>query len=238
MQSLAVLTLQALLERTGFTHGERAETALPGRGLWGITRRGPYGAAVVRIIAGTLGGRRLDRLSGTSTRPTPERVREALFSRIEARFGIRDRDVLDLFAGTGALGIEALSRGASRLVCVEAGAQARRVLAANISKLGLEDRAEVMGEDAAKAMARLSLRGVRFGGVMLDPPYGKGLAEEALADLDRLDLVEPGGWVSVEVAKDDPLPEKAGQLGLLRQDTYGDTKLALYARPLEGEVKS
>ena len=182
----------------------------------------------MRVIAGTLGGRRLVSVPGRTTRPTADRVREALFSRIQSRYALEGVTVLDLFAGTGALGIEALSRGAARLVSVEHNRRAARVLIANLQSLSVEGRAEVMVRDVTAAIGVLARRGIAFGGVFVDPPYGQGFAAAALTALAATDLVPEGGWISVEADAGEELPQRAGRLRLVREDVYGDTKLALY----------
>jgi 16S rRNA (guanine966-N2)-methyltransferase len=197
----------------------------------------------MRVIGGTFGGRRLKAVEGHVTRPTSDRVREALFSRIEARYGLSGSTILDVFAGTGALAIEAVSRGAHRATCIELERRALDTLRANVRGLDLGEQVRIFGDDYRKVLARIastptaSGRKRRFGGVFIDPPYGKGLAVEALDAVATLDLVRPGGWVSVEVGRREDLPETAGgsrsPLRRVREDVYGDTKLALYEAPLD-----
>ncbi len=182
----------------------------------------------MRIIGGTFGGRRLRAVEGHRTRPTSDRVREALFSRIEARYGLEGSSVLDVFAGTGALAIEALSRGASRAVCIEMERRALETLRRNLRDLDLTAKARVIGEDFRKVLARLK----SFDGVFIDPPYGKGLAADALAAVASLGLVRHGGWVTVEIGRREDTDERVEGQGLVlrrvREDSYGDTKLVLY----------
>ncbi len=150
----------------------------------------------MRIIAGQWRGRALVAPPGEATRPTADRVREALFSMLASRLGGFDGlRVLDGFAGTGALGLEALSRGAAHCVFVETGREALNVLRANIDKLGAD--ATVMAAPVAslgRAHAACDL-------LMLDPPYGEGLALPALARLLEQGWVAPGALLSVETAK-------------------------------------
>ena len=183
---------------------------------------------VMRVIAGSLGGRRLIAVPGSSTRPTAERVREALFSRLQSRYDLTGIDVLDLFAGTGALGIEALSRGARSLVSVERNRKAARVLVENLKACGLEGTAELIVEDVAAALARIGRGGRRFEGIFVDPPYGRDIGAEVLETLARSELLAAACWVSVEGARDDPLPASAGPLVRVREDVYGDTRISLY----------
>ena len=192
----------------------------------------------MRVIGGTFGGRRLKAVEGHVTRPTSDRVREALFSRLEARYDLAGATILDVFSGTGALAIEALSRGAARATCIELERRALETLRANVRGLDLSDQVRVLADDYRKVLARIastptaSGRKRRFHGVFLDPPYGKGLALDALEMLVELDLVRFGGWVMVEVGRREDLPEaipgSPSTLRRVREDHYGDTKLALY----------
>ena len=182
----------------------------------------------MRVIAGAYGGRRLVAVPGVRTRPTADRVREALFSRLQSRYPIGGISVLDLFAGTGALGIEAVSRGAGRLVSVERSRQAARVLLENLRSLGLEGRAELVVRDFEDALAELARSGSLFEGVFVDPPYGQGLAIRTLELMAASGLLARGAWIAVETADEETLPTVVGLLVRVREDTYGDTKLTLY----------
>jgi 16S rRNA (guanine(966)-N(2))-methyltransferase RsmD len=172
----------------------------------------------VRVTGGRLGGRVLRPPQG-ALRPTSDRVREAIFARLGLAGGAR---VLDLYAGTGALGIEALSRGAARAVFVERAPRCLALLRANLASLGLEAAARVVRGDARRAVRRLGQAGERFDLVLLDPPYDSGEAPLALAALAEAAIVAPEGVLVVETAKRHPLPPVDG---LLRLDErrYGDT---------------
>jgi 16S rRNA (guanine966-N2)-methyltransferase len=172
----------------------------------------------VRVIAGELGGRRLLTARGDATRPTAERVREALFSMLGELDGAV---VLDLFAGSGALGIEALSRGAARATFVERAPRALVALRANIAELSLGERARVLGGDALAA-----LRGHdKYDLVFLDPPYAMaaGLAEALSRDLP--DRLTAGALVVSESDRRAPL---ALRLPLRRERRYGDTMIRIH----------
>jgi len=182
----------------------------------------------MRVIAGSFGGRRLVAVPGDLTRPTADRVREALFSRLQSRYGLDGLNVLDLFAGTGALGIEAMSRGAHSLVSVEWSRQAARVLLENLRSLDLAGRAELLVHDFEEALAELSAAGRVFGGIFVDPPYGRGLALRAVECVVESGLLAGGAWVSVETGDGEELPAAVGRLVRVREDVYGDTKLTLY----------
>ena len=184
----------------------------------------------MRVIAGTLGGRRLRPVPGRGTRPTADRVREALFSRIESRYRLVGTTVLDLFAGTGALGIEALSRGATQLVSVESDRGAVAVLRANLESLGLTERAVVIARDVGKTLDQLSESGRTFNGVFLDPPYADRAAGAVLQALATGGLLRAGAWISVETASVDELPGQFEALNRAASSVYGDTRLTLYER--------
>lgn len=183
----------------------------------------------MRVIAGSARGRRLTAPRGRAVRPTADRVKEALFSMLGSRAALDGTAVLDLFAGSGALGIEALSRGAGSACFVEPDRTARAALADNLARCGLGDRARVIAAPVAVALRRLAAAGARFDRVLLDPPYGRGLADEALTALAALELVRPEGWVVVEHHVEDVLLPHYGDLRLTTAKRYGKTAVALYA---------
>jgi 16S rRNA (guanine966-N2)-methyltransferase len=177
----------------------------------------------MRVIAGRLGGRRLRAPAGVEVRPTADRVREALFSMLGDVEGTR---VLDLFAGTGALGIEALSRGAASAVFVERDARAARVLEANLASLGLAaPAAEVRRGDAADALRRAREREEKYDLVLIDPPYRQaGAWQEELASA-LPPLLEPGARIVVETDRRSVLGLDAA---VERQRRYGDTLVTIH----------
>jgi 16S rRNA (guanine966-N2)-methyltransferase len=179
----------------------------------------------MRIIAGELKGRRLAPVKGR-IRPTAAKGREAVFSILgTAVFGAR---VLDLFAGTGALGIEALSRGAAAAVFVEDHPESLKVLCRNLADLGLADRTTVWPLPVTTALKQLAGRGEPFGLAFLDPPYGGGDMVAALSTLASLHLLRPGARVVVEHSRRESLPEACGALTRLTVRRYGDTQVAFY----------
>ena len=195
----------------------------------------------MRVIGGAFGGRRLRAVEGAGTRPTSDRVREALFGRLESRYGLEGSVVLDAFAGTGALAIEAISRGASKAVCIEVDRRAMETLRGNLRAFALAGRVRVLGEDFRRMLPMLAAEGLRFEGAFVDPPYGKGLAVEALEVLAAKGLVVDGGWVAVETARREELPAVVGdaaatRLVQVRDDAYGDTRLALYEAEAAGRA--
>lgn len=181
----------------------------------------------MRVIAGRLGGRRLIAPKGLATRPTSDRVREALFSALGPLAGAR---VLDLYAGTGALGIEALSRGAHEAVFVDSAAPALSALAENLERLDLGRSARVLGMPIARAVKRLIDEGP-FDLVFVDPPYAQASAAmTALAPLAQSPTtLTPSARVVLEHATRTPPPELAGFTPLPPR-VYGDTTVTVYRR--------
>ena len=161
----------------------------------------------MRIIAGDLKGRVLAPVQGR-TRPTAARVREAIFNILGP--AVPEAQVLDLFAGTGALGIEALSRGAAQAVFVEDHPEALKALRRNLETLGLPDRSQVLPLPVAAALRKLAARGERFDLVFLDPPYGGGAAAATLGALAGSSLLLPEAWVVAEHSRRETLPEVVG----------------------------
>lgn len=182
---------------------------------------------MLRIVGGEARGRRLRSLPDRGTRPTADRVKEALFNIVAAE--VPGSRVLDLFAGTGNLGLEALSRGAARAVFVDAAPRCRGVIEANLRDLGFLGRAAVITGDAVAVVSALGKRAERFDLVFIDPPYGKGLVLPALEAVAAGGLAAPGARVVAEHAAREALPERVGTL--LRRDVrrYGDTALSFYA---------
>lgn len=191
----------------------------------------------MRVITGSAKGRRLKTTAARGTRPTADRVKEGIFSMLESRVDLRGARVLDLFAGSGALGIEALSRGAAECVFVEAARDATRALRDNLASCGLSERSRVLQTAATTALRRLANDGVRFDGVVLDPPYGQGLVAKTLAALVAARIVAPAGWVLVEHHLDEPPPEAPWPY-LTKPHRYGKTAVTLLRVPEERSDRS
>jgi len=172
---------------------------------------------VMRVTGGSLKGRKL-RAPREGARPTSDRVREALFARIDPEGAA----VLDLYAGTGALGIEALSRGAERVAFVERSARCAEVLRQNLESLELAGRCEVVVAETLRALSRLGERGRRFDLVLLDPPYASDEATGALAALARSELLPEGAMVVLESSRRRP-PAAVEGLERIDERRYGDT---------------
>jgi len=181
----------------------------------------------MRVIAGHARGRRLQAGRGQAIRPTASKTKGAIFNILFSRYELAGLAVLDLFAGAGSLGIEALSRGAARATFIDNDAQATRILRTNLENCRLSPQGRVVQASLPGALRRLA-GGERFGGVLLDPPYDKGLVASTLSELARLDLVEPGGWVVAEHSLDEPPGEVHGRLRLTDARRYGKTALAIF----------
>lgn len=184
----------------------------------------------MRIIGGRLGGRHIKVMTATGLRPATGRVREALFSMLSAR-GVLfpGAGVLDLFAGAGSVGIEALSRGAAHCVFVERQTGVARMLRENLRALGLgPSEARVLQADVAKALPRLA--GEVFDMVAIDPPYGLGLLPPTLGGLIAGGLVAPGGVVVAEIESGFELTEEAvpDTLSVLADREYGQTRIMVW----------
>lgn len=147
---------------------------------------------------------------------------------LQSRFDLDGAALLDLYAGSGGLGIEGLSRGAARVVFVEQDGAAREILGANLVACGFAARGRILPLPARRAVSELTARGERFDGVLLDPPYGRGLADDALAQLAASGLIASGGWVAAEHHVDDVLAEAYGRLRLTAARRYGKTAVALF----------
>jgi len=174
----------------------------------------------VRIIAGRWRGRPLIAPKGDTTRPTADRTREALFSMLTSRMGsFEDLAVADLFAGSGALGLEALSRGAASCLFVEQDKPALDALRANIAKLGAK------GDVRAQSVMALGPARAPLDLILMDPPYGTGAGVVALDKLARLGWVSPASWISIETAKNEKV-ELAG-FEIDADKVYGKARVTL-----------
>ena len=178
----------------------------------------------MRVIAGSLGGRRLKSPRGLATRPTSDRVREALFMALEPLAALR---VVDLYAGSGALGIEALSRGAAHADFVESSRPARAVLEANLEALELRARSTIWPLTLPRALERLRGQVERADLILLDPPYGGDEARAMLAALAGVSL-KPHVRVVLEHHARDRVPNECGPLRRSRERHYGETHVSTY----------
>ncbi len=186
----------------------------------------------MRVIAGSVGGMKLAAPRGMQTRPTSDRVREALFSIITSRRGLDQAQVLDLCAGTGSLGIEALSRGAGFGYFVEQDRHVLAVLEKNLDAAGFTARSQVLAVDCLKALRLLAARRLRFDVVFFDPPYASSLYTTAPEAVGDLSLLADDGLLISECATRNPQPERVGTLVKVDRRVYGDTALEFFT--LEG----
>lgn len=184
----------------------------------------------MRVITGTARGRALKTLDGLHTRPTAGKVKEAMFSILH--FDLEGRRVLDLFAGSGQLGIEALSRGAWECVFVDNDRSAIAVVRDNVKKCGFEAQSQVIQGDYAGYLKR----GEKFDIILVDPPYADKLWKRTLEIAARFDTLNFGGIIVVESEADDALPERVGTLVRGRVYGYGRTKLTVYTRSEEEDA--
>ena len=178
----------------------------------------------MRVITGSARGRRLITLEGEDVRPTTDRVKEAMFSAVQ--FEVEGRQVLDLFAGSGQMAVEALSRGAARAVLVDAAKASLAVAEKNLTSTGLRDRAVLVNADFSSYLASCW---ERFDLVFLDPPYRKGLVDKALAGLVAADALAPGCVIVAETAQEEAfaVPEA---LCIADSRKYGKSRLHFLAR--------
>jgi 16S rRNA (guanine966-N2)-methyltransferase len=184
----------------------------------------------MRIIAGEAHGRRLRAPRGLVTRPATARVRASIFSRLAARTDPAGARVLDLFAGSGSLGLEALSRGASRAVFVDSSRAAAAAIRDNLRVLGLEERAEVIVASVDRAIATLAARGEHFDLVFVDAPYRNDSSAAVLQALTADGLLGADAYVIVRQAGRAPEISLAG-LEAINRATLGDHRIALYRAP-------
>jgi 16S rRNA (guanine(966)-N(2))-methyltransferase RsmD len=185
----------------------------------------------MRIISGTSKGRRLATLKSHALRPTSDRVKESIFNILGKV--VEGKKVLDLFAGTGALGMEALSRGAKRAFFVEKGRQAIRLIRKNLSQLGMEGRSEIVPKDANRAIGILKERGETVELILMDPPYQKGLIHKTLSKLTSHKIYHEDSILVIEHDRRELLPDTIEGWDLIRQRRIGDTVISFLTPRLE-----
>jgi len=182
----------------------------------------------MRVIAGEFRGRRLSALRGFDVRPTADRVKESLFSIL--RDDVIDSDFLDLFAGSGNVGIEALSRGVRAVTFVDQSRLSIKTIIANLEKCGLQNapNVTVLRMEAIKALGYLSKRDAVFDIIFLDPPYNSELLGRSLRRISNYSILSQTGTIVAEHHRSQILPDKIEQITLVRQERYGDTMLSFY----------
>ena len=179
----------------------------------------------MRVITGTARGRRLLEPEGMDTRPTTDRVKEGIFSSIQ--FEIEGRRVLDLFGGTGQMGIEALSRGAAHCTFLDLRKEAVGVMRENLKRTGFAEDAAVVQGDYLAFLTRCK---EKFDLIFLDPPYGTGMLEKAMEIITEIDIVSENGIIVCESAAQAELPDLPAPYEKGREYRYGKIKLTLYRR--------
>lgn len=180
----------------------------------------------MRVVAGTKKGHPLQAVPGKGTRPTVDKVKESIFNVIGPYFdgGI----ILDLYAGTGGLGIEALSRGAEKCIFVDANRKAVSIVSANLDTTGLRAQAEVYRNDANRALNALKKREMTFDIVFLDPPYAEQKIESQIAIMVDHGLLAPDAMIVAEHDEKDELRERIESVVKIREITYGQTTITVY----------
>ena len=175
----------------------------------------------MRIISGTCRGRKLAQIEGRDIRPTSDRVREALFNILGP--GIRGMRVLDLFAGTGAFGLEALSRGAQEAVFVDSADASCAVMEENITRCRMADQARLLRHTLGEGSLPADIAGIAFDLIFMDPPYRRGLADAVIATPDFVQLLAKDGVVIVEQDHKESLNTAGSGLDIYRQKKYSKT---------------
>ena len=195
---------------------------------------GRGGNIILRVISGTAKGHKLKTVKGISTRPTYDRVKEAIFNIIAYR--IENSVVLDVFAGTGSLGIEALSRGAGKAVFLDKSADCIDVINENLSRAKLSHRAEVYLSDFSKGIEKLYNKGLKFDIIILDPPYNKNFIIETLKKLKKDDIMEDDGIIVAEHSMSDGLQNDIEGFVLIDSRKYGDTMISILVNGKQLEI--
>ncbi len=187
----------------------------------------------LRVISGSRRGRKLLTVKGMRTRPTADRMRESLFNILSNR--VIGSHILDLFAGTGALGIEALSRGATSAVFIDKEKEAFSIIGRNLEICRLEEQSKVMRWDIATNLKCLEGKEPKFDMVFMDPPYDQGLAQKALANLYQSNSVTNGAIVVVEHSPAEPVHENLFGFEMTDQRRYGRTCFSFFHVQLPAE---
>jgi 16S rRNA (guanine966-N2)-methyltransferase len=181
---------------------------------------------IMRVIAGTLKGRPLKAVPGSGTRPTTDKVKESIFNMLGPFFegGIG----LDLFAGSGGLGIEALSRGLDKVVFVDKDSKALHTIKTNLKDCDLMDHSEVYRNDANRALKAIVKREITFDYIFLDPPYKQKKLEELVSFIDEHNLLNENGFVLCEYSSDSKPSNEIGRLHKVKEETYGMIGISIY----------
>jgi 16S rRNA (guanine966-N2)-methyltransferase len=190
----------------------------------------------MRVISGSAKGRPLKAVPGIGTRPTTDKVKEAIFSMIGPYF--EGGQVLDLFAGTGGLSIEALSRGMDRAILTDMDKKSIDTIKNNLQATGMSGQAEVYCTDARRAMKALVKREVKFDLVFLDPPYRLKIVLDILERLDTQSMLNPNATIVVEHGVEDAYQDPIGRLQWIRRAEYGDTAVTIFKNEAANEDRA
>lgn len=182
----------------------------------------------MRITGGVARGRLLRAPKSGNVRPTADKVRGAIFNILASRIEIANGRWIDLFAGSGAVGLDALSRGAEHVTFVDESPSSCRVTRENLERSGFASRSAVRRLRLPDGLRSLDRGGVSFSGAFLDPPYRQSLCTETLVVLGQGSLIATNGIIVAEHATDDALDERYGKLVLIDSRRYGSTALSLY----------
>ena len=182
----------------------------------------------MRILTGNIKGREIPMEKNPDIRPTADKVRKAIFDTLQGY--AKGKRVLDLYSGTGALGLEAFSTGAAYVRFVESDAPAARRIEATLKRWGFADHSAVDAMEALRGIDRAAFRKDSYDLVFLDPPYKANRGTDTLKALAEADIVAKGGFVVVETWRKDVLPEELAPFKLLRDRRYGQSRVAIYGR--------
>lgn len=180
----------------------------------------------MRVISGKARGLKLNAPKNDDVRPTTDRVKESLFNMINSY--IMDSDVLDLFAGTGSLGIECLSRGSNKCIFVDNSKESINIVKSNIKKARVESESTILNLDFKSAINSLGLKNEKFDIIFMDPPYYKNMFSDALGSIDNKNLLKEDGIIVVEHDTKDKFPDNIGRLYKTRDKKYGNTTITFY----------
>ncbi|SHH09454.1 16S rRNA (guanine(966)-N(2))-methyltransferase RsmD [Tepidibacter thalassicus] len=181
----------------------------------------------MRVISGSARGLKLKSPKGMDVRPTTDRVKESVFNIINNR--LMDSFVLDVFSGTGSLGIEALSRGAQKCIFVDLSKESIKIIKENVQKARFDEKSEIILSDAINAINKLAARKNKFDIIFMDPPYLKNLIEPVLEEISKKNILENNGIIIVEHDTKDKLSEKINNIYMYREKKYGNTTISFFA---------
>ena len=182
----------------------------------------------MRIIGGKHRSRKIIQPEFDTVRPTKDRVRESVFNMIST--GVQGSRVLDLFSGSGAYGLESLSRGSERVLFVDSDKRCCDIIDENVRTVGEEDISEVWNMDSMKAIEKLGDENQRFNIVFSDPPYNIHISRKTLIMINQYDILMPSGLLVIEHHAEEDIPEAEGDFSIYKQKTYGDITISIFRK--------